>query len=202
VSDDGNGLFDQDQGMTPKGKSHPGLMIAGLTALICILLLCLYYERRPFTGSTDYLTKILVAVPAVLALIALGAAWLVRAVRVTRSEGRFPLTLLLAPSVMAAAVLLVLVNPKAGFEDAKPEMQTVAEQLIDGTGQPQYAVDINGLQFGSIERESDGCVYFTESDQAISRTGWVYTRQCVPRARTFITLEPVAPNWSRFEYAT
>ncbi|MBC2592383.1 hypothetical protein [Rhodococcus aetherivorans] len=202
MSDDENGLVDRALGSTPEGRPYPGLAIAAFTALICSLLLCLYYGRWPFSDSMGYIAKLLVAVPAMLSLIALGVAWLVRAVRVAKSRRQFSFTLLLAPAVIATTVMVVLANPRAGFDDAKPEMQLIAEQLIDGTGKSRYAVDVNGLHFGSVELGSDGCVYFTESDQAISKTGWVYTRQCVPRARSFITLKPVAPDWYRFEYGT
>lgn len=171
------------------------------TVLSLVVLLGLYYGWPAVGGDLDYEHQIFIATPAILLLGTAGVTWaFLRALpllRGTRSWSRWSAAV---PAVVLGAILAVVLFPPPGFDDARPQLEAIAQDVLTKPESNESGVAIEGLDISRIERHG-GAVYFIEADDSFGTThGWVYSPEGSPEGqRHFAVLEHLGGPWYEFE---
>ncbi|MCZ4557869.1 hypothetical protein O4215_20095 [Rhodococcus maanshanensis] len=179
------------------------LIIVLLTLLATGTLLALYYGWGPFDGM-KYDRMLLIAAPALLVLVIAGVLWLIQVAVSFRSKQRRSWWLAVAPGIVVLAAVGVFAIPAAGFDEARPEMERIAHEIVATPGSIKSNIKIGKLDISRVEQMSDGTVYFIDADTSFgSTTGWIYAPNGEPvGTRPFISLTPVGGPWYEFEYGS
>ncbi|BCF86698.1 hypothetical protein RQCS_62430 (plasmid) [Rhodococcus qingshengii] len=184
-------------------RTPPGLVILLTSVVALLVLLGVYYEWWPLGDMTND-RKLLVAAPALLILAASGLGWLIKLVKFVASEHRGSWWNAAAPAAIAAGIAVMMVFPPAGFEDARPQLERIAQEIIDSPNSTQSDIGVGGVDNSRVERRADGGVYFIEADHSFGSTrGWIYSPGHAPDGtRVFLSLNSIGGSWYQFEYGS
>jgi hypothetical protein len=176
-----------------------------MTVVPVVVLLCVYYDWWPLSGNMEYLHKLLIAAPALLVLAGAALEWIFCTFLYVKRVRRWSWSIAAAPGVVIAAALIGFVFPRPSFDDARPQFEQVAQDIIDRPGSTRSNFGIDGIDIASVGRRGDGGVYFVDADNSVaSKTGWIYSPERKPddNGRVFIVLTDIGGGWYEFEYGT
>ncbi|GGC68162.1 hypothetical protein IEU95_02890 [Hoyosella rhizosphaerae] len=184
-------------------KRAPGTLLRTATFSVAaaasgtgLVLLVLAWGHWWPSGTEWYLT----AGIGILLLMFAGLAWLVGAIVVLVRRRRFAWWMLAWPLVTVAGLALVLlVRPE--FEDARPEFEEVAQELLTAPGPPAlYNFKIGRFEISSAYAFSDGTVYFVDLRTGMFTTerGWLYAPGGVPDRDGRMTTVHLSGPWYRY----
>lgn len=175
-------------------------VIAFLTLLATGTLLALNCEWGPFAGM-EYDLMLLIAAPAILVLISAGMLWLVQVLMSFGNKQWRSWQLAIAPGIVVFAVVGIFVAPGDGFDDARPRMEQIAQEIVSTPGNTKSNIKIGRVDIARVEQRIDGAVYFIDADGSFGSTrGWIYAPNGEPvGSQPFISLTSAGGPWYAFE---
>ena len=198
-------MIDKESVVTESQSSRtpPGLVVLLATVVAILVLLGVYYEWWPL-GDMTYDRKLLVAAPALLVLVVAGLGWLIKLVKFVASEHRWSWWIAAAPAAIVTGIVVTVLFLPAGFDDARPQLERIAQEIIDNPNSTQSDIDVDGVDIARAEQRADGGVYFIEDDRSFGSTrGWIYSPDHVPGGtRVFLSLTNIGGPWYQFEYGS
>lgn len=194
---------DSERSLQRDSGRPPGLVVAAFTSLFVILLMGVYYDWWPFPRSIDFLASMAIFWLCIIGLIVLGIIWIIRSSQYIRNQKRWGWTIWVAPALVVGLIAIVFLFPHPTFDSARDSMEAVAHEVEKNPSEQLRAITIGGIDFESIDKREDGCIYFVDSDRSfISKVGWIYAPDCTPSARSFMQLTRLSNHWYEFEYGT
>lgn len=177
--------------------------VLALAVLSMTVLLALYFGWPLVGGNLPYDHLILIAPPTLLVLGVAAVLWILRyAIPLAQGSARWSWWALAAPGVVIAALAVVAAFPKPGFDEVRPQLEEMAQQIVASPERGRPGFQIGGLEFGRIKQGADGTVYFTEADTSFGSTrGWIYAPHGEPEGY-FVSLKKLDGDWYRFEQGT
>jgi len=164
------------------------------------MLVLLHREWPPFE-SGDYLIKLIFGFPLLLLIAFLFFAWIGRSCFYIYKRRKWSWRILATPTVAALFMAISALSKPPGFEEVRPELEKIAQDVRTNPGSPIYGAEANGIEIQWIRVESDGNVYFTDKKRsAFSEVGWVYAPDSPPSAHPWIRLSHLDGPWYSFEY--
>ncbi|MCW4354089.1 hypothetical protein ONR57_12340 [Hoyosella sp. YIM 151337] len=182
------------------GISLQKVAISAATGVGLALLVLAWGHWWP-SGNSWYLTAAL----GVLLVVAAGVVWMFGSIIVLSRRRQIVWWMLAWPLVTVLGVTFAfLVRPE--FEDARPEFEEVAEQLLATPG-PTAMYDLKIGRFDILRADDapDGTVYFADRRETMFNTeqGWLYSPGGMPTARgDRLTIEHLGGPWHRYKMAS
>jgi hypothetical protein len=161
----------------------PGPTVLAITVLSVAALLCIHYDWQPARyGNLTGADHLFYGVPAFLVLALAGLTWAIRTLYVFGEDRRWSWWILAAPSVVIAAVAVGMIWPPPTFDDARPEFERIAQQVLAEPGSQLVDIEVGGFEISSVRSSAAGEVVFTDADGFVftSVSGWVYAPNRVP----------------------
>ena len=195
-----------------KAQARPTARSAGVRAVaveVCLLLatvlslsvlLGMYYGWAAVGGDLDYDHQIFIAMPALLLLGVAGLVWVFciwLSLRGTRSWSWWTAA---APVVVLGVLLVVVLFPRPGFDEARPRLEAIAHEVLTEPDGVRSGVEVGGLDISRVE-QLGGAVYFIESDDSFGTThGWIYSPEGHPDGQRHVgSIEHLGGPWYEFE---
>ncbi len=181
------------------------LCVLVATVLSTAVLLGLYYGCPMVGGDLQYDHQIFIALPAFLVLVVTGLLWVLLCLWPSiRGRRAWSWWRAATPAVALSAFLVVMLFPWGRFDDARPQLETIARQaLVDPEG-VRGGVKIRGLDISQVAHH-DGAVYFIDADNSFGATrGWIYSPGGSPDPegrRSLGSIEHLGGPWYEFEHS-
>ena len=156
----------------------PGLIVAGLSVLLCTGFVFARLDWWPGHGHTvDAFTNSMVVLVFGVLLIVVGLVWVVKSAYVIGRDRRWSWWIAAAPIVVIAATVAATVIPSPSFEASRSDFDLAARTALSSPDPAVSDVQVGPYTMSRIERHSNGAVYFYDADQSFLTTsgGWIYS---------------------------
>ncbi|MFI6429703.1 DUF1109 domain-containing protein [Rhodococcus oryzae] len=179
------------------------LCVLVATLLSVAVLLGLYYGWPMVGGDLQYDRQIFIAMPAFLVLVVAGLLWVLHCLWPSILGRRtWPWWSAATPAVALSAFLVVVLFPWGRFDEARPQLETIAHEVLAEPEGVRSGVKIRGLDISRVAHHG-GAVYFIEADNSFGTTrGWIYSPDGSPDPegqRYFGSIEHLGGPWYEFE---
>ncbi|MFV9429959.1 DUF1109 domain-containing protein [Rhodococcus aetherivorans] len=195
-----------------KAQARPTARSAGVRTVaveVCLLLatilslsvlLGMYYGWPAVGGALDYDHQIFIAIPALLLLGVAGLVWAFRVWSSLRGTRSWSWWTAAAPVVVLGALLVVVLFPRPGFDEARPQLEAIAREILTEPDGVRSGVEVGGLDISRVE-QLGGAVYFIESDDSFGTThGWIYSPEGYLDGQRHVgSIEHLGGPWYEFE---
>jgi len=181
----------------------PGPIVLAMTVLPIAVLLCIQYDWQPARyGNLTGADAFLYGVPALLVLALTGLIWAIRSLYVVGEDRRWSWWIVAAPSVVVAAVAVGMIWPPPTFDEARPEFERIARQVLAEPDTRLADIEIDGFEISYVRKIAADEVQFTDADGFGASSGWVYAPNRTPNgsdSREFSSTHLGGP-WYEFTY--
>lgn len=178
--------------------------VAALTILTVAVLVGMYYGWAITGGELHYDMQLVLGTPVFLMLVVAGLLWwLLRGWPAIRRQRAWVWWDAVAPAVVLTAVLAVTLFPRDGFDEARPRLEAVAEEMLAAPQETRAGLNLDGVHIAGVEL-IDGAVYFVDADNSFGTThGWIYSPSGSPESqRPFASLDHLDGPWYEYEHYT
>ncbi|WP_164874144.1 DUF1109 domain-containing protein [Rhodococcus spongiicola] len=137
-----------------------------------------------------------------LALSIAGLAWAVRTLYFVGRDRKWSLWVAAAPFVVISGVAVALAFPPRSFDEARPELEKVAQEMLKGPDRSRNDLTIGGLDISLVIRGGNGSVFFYDADGYVGTfvSGWIFSPNVVPESGGTWTFEMISEDWYKFSY--
>ncbi|MFI6430342.1 DUF1109 domain-containing protein [Rhodococcus oryzae] len=184
----------------------PGPIVLAMTILSVAVLLCIHYDWQPASyGNLTGADHFFYGAPALLVLALTGLVWAIRTLYVVGEDRRWSWWIVAAPSVVIAAVAVGMIWPPPTFDEARPEFERIARQVLAEPGTRLADIEICGFEISYVRMIAADEVQFIDADGYVFTTvsGWVYSPNRMPNGsdnREFSSTHLGGP-WYKFAYS-
>lgn len=187
-----------------RGNAPPGWIIAAATAAPLVALLCVYYDwPRTSIGSLGFIGTNLIVWTALPALVVAGGFWLAATLHYWDRRRSWSWRIAVAPALVYATLVGGLLLPPGDFDDARPQLEQVARELLANPSSSRSDLRFGGVLISDARVQKDGNVYFVDAHNSdFSMVGWVFAPDGPPTGRRWVELKDLGGHWYRYEYGT
>lgn len=193
-------------GQTVAGQhtaTAPGFAVLTGTVLGVVVLLCVHLDWAPFVENSTGPDRLVGLVTGGILLGVVLLVWAIKTLYLLGREHRWSWKVAAVPVVVLAGLVAGWVFQPASFDDARPEMEQVAaEMLREDRPNSRRDLSLGGLEISLAHRQSDGRVYFHDADGFVGSTvrGWVYSPSGEPVGSTARRFEKLSGDWYSFVF--
>ncbi|WP_164873412.1 DUF1109 domain-containing protein [Rhodococcus xishaensis] len=137
-----------------------------------------------------------------LALSIAGLVWAVRTLYFVGRDRKWSLWVAAAPFVVISGVAIALAFPPSSFDEARPEFEKVAQEILKDPDRSRSDLTIGGLDISLVIRGGNGSVFFYDADGYVGTfvSGWIFSPNVVPESGGTWTFEMISEDWYKFSY--